>query len=64
MRGLAALYIIKELMIQVTSKIDMQNGGQHMRLGRILKPCEVFDVIGGVSTGGSVLRIIYRILKL
>jgi hypothetical protein len=50
-RGLSTLYILKSLM-------DRLN--QERRSVPPLKPCEVFDLIGGTSTGGCV--VLYLIL--
>ena len=44
-RGLSTLYILKGLMTRLNRQ--RQDGG----LPRV-KPCEVFDLIGGTSTGG------------
>lgn len=44
-RGLSTLYIIKDIMGQLNRE---RNDGQR------LKPCDVFDLIGGTSTGGYV----------
>jgi patatin-like phospholipase/acyl hydrolase len=44
-RGLSTLYILKGLMARLNSQ--RQDAG----LPRV-KPCEVFDLIGGTSTGG------------
>jgi patatin-like phospholipase/acyl hydrolase len=46
-RGLSSLHILKHLMDQLNSQ---------RRLSSLpaLKPCELFDLIGGTSTGGCV----------
>lgn len=44
-QGIASLLIIDTLMKRITMPSEDQ---------RATKPCEVFDVIGGVGTGGSV----------
>jgi patatin-like phospholipase/acyl hydrolase len=44
-RGLSSLYILKGLMARLNHQ--RQSDG----LARV-KPCEVFDLIGGTSTGG------------
>jgi hypothetical protein len=41
-RGLSTLYILKALMDQLN----------HERADRPVKPCDIFDLIGGTSTGG------------
>ena len=50
-RGLSTLYILKGLMTQLNNK--RQDAGQSA-----VKPCEVFDLIGGTSTGGYVVSFI------
>ena len=45
MRGLSTLYIIKELMDRVNS--ERKKDGYPS-----VKPCQLFDLIGGTSTGG------------
>lgn len=46
-RGLSTLYILKGLMARLNHE------RQEANLARV-KPCEVFDLIGGTSTGGYV----------
>jgi patatin-like phospholipase/acyl hydrolase len=46
-RGLSSLLILKDIMAQLNSEREHE---------QILKPCDVFDLIGGTSTGGYVLR--------
>lgn len=48
-RGLSTLYILKGLMAQ----LNHDRRDQHLPPR---KPCEVFDLIGGTSTGGYVHR--------
>lgn len=47
-RGLSALYILKGLMTRL-------NGQRQNANLPAVKPCEVFDLIGGTSTGGYVV---------
>lgn len=42
-RGLSSLYILKHIMTLVNSERDH---------GDALKPCDIFDMIAGTSTGG------------
>lgn len=42
-RGLSTLYILKVLMISIQDQ---------MKLPEEPRPCDVFDLIGGTSTGG------------
>lgn len=44
-RGLSTLYILKSLMTRLNHERKTANLPP-------LKPCEVFDLIGGTSTGG------------
>lgn len=50
-RGLSTLYILKGLM-------DLLN---QERPGPAVKPCEVFDLIGGTSTGGLIAIMLGRL---
>lgn len=45
-RGLSSLLILKDVMAQLNSQREDSE---------VLKPCDVFDLIGGTSTGGYVL---------
>jgi patatin-like phospholipase/acyl hydrolase len=45
-RGLSSLLILKDIMTQLNSEREDS---------QVLKPCDVFDLIGGTSTGGCVL---------
>lgn len=42
-RGLSSLCILRDIMVQLNAE---RSDGDH------LKPCNVFDLIGGTSTGG------------
>lgn len=44
-RGLSTLYILRKIMTKVNA--ERQKKGQDT-----VKPCQVFDLIGGTSTGG------------
>jgi patatin-like phospholipase/acyl hydrolase len=46
-RGLSSLLILKDIMTQLMAE----------RQDKQLKPCDVFDLIGGTSTGGYVNTI-------
>ena len=46
-RGLSTLYILKDLMAKLNQERQAANLPS-------VKPCEVFDLIGGTSTGGYV----------
>jgi patatin-like phospholipase/acyl hydrolase len=45
-RGLSTLYVLKGLMARLNHERQAKN--------LPVKPCEVFDLIGGTSTGGYV----------
>ncbi|KAE8411715.1 hypothetical protein BDV36DRAFT_77864 [Aspergillus pseudocaelatus] len=51
-RGLSALYILKHLMTQLSH--------ERPELGQV-KPCEIFDLIGGTSTGGLIAIMLGRL---
>ena len=46
-RGLSTLYVLKDLMAKLSQARQAANLPS-------VKPCEVFDLIGGTSTGGYV----------
>lgn len=50
MRGLASLMIIDAIMIEIKTKT-----------GRVPRPCEVFDLIGGTSVGGLISILLGRL---
>jgi patatin-like phospholipase/acyl hydrolase len=54
-RGLSTLLIIKALMGKVNA--ERRNDGQPA-----VKPCELFDLIGGTSTGGYVILTFGRLI--
>ncbi|CZR51442.1 uncharacterized protein PAC_01318 [Phialocephala subalpina] len=58
-RGIAALYILKELMDQVRRNI---HHSQSTRSSNVeIKPCEYFDLICGTSTGGIIAIMLGRL---
>ena len=50
MRGLASLMIVDAIMKEITAKS-----------GRVLRPCQVFDLIGGTSVGGLIAILLGRL---
>lgn len=48
-RGLSTLHVLKSLMTRLNH--ERQKSGNPA-----LKPCELFDLIGGTSTGGYIRR--------
>jgi patatin-like phospholipase/acyl hydrolase len=50
-RGLATLYILQRTMKELNIKRKAKGLGPK-------KPCDIFDLMGGTSTGGSELPII------
>ncbi|KAJ5774501.1 hypothetical protein N7457_009397 [Penicillium paradoxum] len=53
-RGLSSLYILKRIM-------DRLNDARRRRGLPPVKPCEVFDLIGGTSTGGLIAIMLGRL---
>ncbi|KAL2029337.1 hypothetical protein VTO58DRAFT_108529 [Aureobasidium pullulans] len=53
-RGLSSLYILKSIM-------DRLNYNRKQRNRPPVKPCEVFDLIGGTSTGGLIAIMLGRL---
>ncbi|PGH27746.1 hypothetical protein AJ80_00534 [Polytolypa hystricis UAMH7299] len=51
-RGLSSLYILKGIMDRLNSKKEARDR---------MKPCEVFDLIGGSSTGGLIAIMLGRL---
>ncbi|KAJ5765992.1 Acyl transferase/acyl hydrolase/lysophospholipase [Penicillium nucicola] len=51
-RGLSSLLILKDVMTQLNSEREH---------GQVLKPCDVFDLIGGTSTGGLIAIMLGRL---
>ena len=51
LRGLSSLFILKEIMAQLNSSPSTFSRNSGFSAGP-LKPCDVFDVIGGTSVGG------------
>ncbi|CAN9472976.1 unnamed protein product [Alternaria alternata] len=56
-RGLSTLYILKSLM----SKLAHERYGNAAGTHPPVKPCEVFDLIGGTSTGGLIAIMLGRL---
>ncbi|KAM7188473.1 Acyl transferase/acyl hydrolase/lysophospholipase [Rhypophila sp. PSN 637] len=54
-RGLSALLILENIMLQVNGK--RKESGRHLEL----KQCDVFDLIGGTSTGGLIAIMLGRL---
>jgi patatin-like phospholipase/acyl hydrolase len=56
-RGISSLYILKEIMAQVQRqyRIDYPNDTKKF------KPCDVFDIICGTSTGGLIALMLGRL---
>jgi hypothetical protein len=50
-RGLSALYILKIIMDRLNHELKKRNLPPK-------KPCEVFDLIGGTSTGGQAVSLV------
>ncbi len=46
-RGLSSLFILNSLMTKLNAEREKQGA-------KLVKPCQIFDMIGGTSTGGQV----------
>jgi len=57
-RGISSLYILKELMAQIER--DRLNGTQFPPPAP-LRPCDIFDLICGTSTGGLIALMLGRL---
>jgi len=59
-RGLSELLLLKEIMhrVMVDENADRKRDGRPL-LTSLPKPCEIFDLIGGTSTGGCVTSDIW-----
>src|SRR5579859_1982763 len=57
-RGISSLYMLKELMAQIKRERRVEN--PNMPLSDI-RPCEVFDLICGTSTGGLIAIMLGRL---
>ncbi|KAJ5640825.1 hypothetical protein N7528_000450 [Penicillium herquei] len=51
-RGLSSLFILRDVMNQLNRERDLSS---------ILKPCDIFDLIGGTSTGGLIAIMLGRL---
>jgi patatin-like phospholipase/acyl hydrolase len=57
-RGISSLYILKELMAQIKRQ---QRDNDHNEPILELRPCDVFDLICGTSTGGLIAIMLGRL---
>jgi patatin-like phospholipase/acyl hydrolase len=57
-RGISSLYILKEIMAQIKRQQKTANGPE---LETSLRPCDVFDLICGTSTGGLIALMLGRL---
>jgi patatin-like phospholipase/acyl hydrolase len=57
-RGISSLYILKEVMAQIKRQQRVSNEPERMPP---LRPCDVFDLICGTSTGGLIAIMLGRL---
>ena len=57
-RGISSLYILKELMAQNNRQRRAANQNEPTS---VVKPCDVFDLICGTSTGGLIAIMLGRL---
>jgi patatin-like phospholipase/acyl hydrolase len=55
-RGISSLYILREVMAQIRRHQRMANEPE-----QALRPCDVFDLICGTSTGGLIALMLGRL---
>jgi len=57
-RGISSLYILKELMAQASLQLAADKPNDPRSIPR---PCQVFDMICGTSTGGLIALMLGRL---
>ena len=57
-RGISSLYILKEIMAQVSRQQAFDNSNEPKSKPR---PCDIFDMICGTSTGGLIALMLGRL---
>jgi patatin-like phospholipase/acyl hydrolase len=57
-RGLATLYVLREIMAQVSRELE---GDAPSDQEKVLRPCDYFDLICGTSTGGLIAIMLGRL---
>ena len=57
-RGISSLYVLKEVMAQVRR---IRQGASPNQVVETPRPCEVFDLICGSSTGGLIALMLGRL---
>src|SRR5271167_4865242 len=57
-RGISSLFILKELMCQASRQLAADKPNEARS---IIRPCEVFDIICGTSSGGLIALMLGRL---
>ena len=61
-RGISTLYILKDLLAQAKRQRNLNNPNPTLPTEQpVMKPCQVFDLICGTSTGGLIALMIGRL---
>ncbi|KAK5690052.1 hypothetical protein LTR97_012536 [Elasticomyces elasticus] len=55
-RGLSTLYVLKHIMDRLNTKLRQEEAA-----AVTVRPCDIFDVIGGTSTGGLIASMLGRL---
>jgi patatin-like phospholipase/acyl hydrolase len=59
-RGLTTLYVLREIMAQVSRELN-QGSPSDQNIGIAIRPCDYLDLICGTSTGGLIAIMLGRL---